>query len=299
MSNLIFVYPHTYEESPEGSYLTIAEEEGLDWPNTYVIDTGQDPFRFLSDFRKLNLPRAPLVPLTEEAVLAAALVNSEENLPGLKISSALRAVCTDQKRKTIDKIDRNLNPNWKYVSEFSNSYDESQYVVKAVASTLSHGIRNYVDTSREEFQDVRLVARKAEKAAYYEIARVRRVLRSELNTTIIEDYIPGPQFEISGIVNREGKICYWFNALLQHWDKGRISLYESCTKSKTEELRNLVSPVVEEFKFKNCCFNVEVRRNKIIEIQPRLGEEPGELYSNLLSSSSNSFQIIYDNLISY
>lgn len=284
---LIFAYPHTYVPPIDGDYTTLDEEYGAGWKNTFIVSPLQNPAAFYEDFIQQNIPHAPVVPMTEEAVLASAYINTQLGLPGLKLTPALNCVCRARQRAIIHNINPELNPKWVRADRLWSACKWKTCVVKAGASTLGHGVRRIVNTS-----SIRLTIQEAERAAYYELARAERVI-GQRPMAVIEEYIEGEQFEISGVVDSEGRITHWFNVLHQTWDKGRIFQYERTHGSKQEELQELVTPVVKGFGLTTCGFNVEIRGNKIIEIQPRLGEELGE-YESLLSPDISSAQMVYN-----
>lgn len=285
----VFAYPHRFVAPPKGDYYTLDEEFGSGWNNVYVVSPTQHPAVFYEDFVKQNIPGDFVVPMTEEAILASAYINEQLDFPGLSLTSAMNCVCRERQRATIDLVDPELNPKWMRADSLQ-TMDWSPCIVKAGSSTLSYGVKKACpDTLVLAIQEVR-------QSAYYELARTARVLGVK-PITIIEEYIEGEQYEISGIVGANGEILHWFNALHQSWDSGRILKYQPALWPDTIKLRKLVEPVVRAFDFVNCCFNIEVRGNKIIEIQPRLGEEGGE-YESLISSKSST-QVVYDVLTTH
>lgn len=288
---LCFAYPHPYVDPPLGDYFTVDEETGSGWNNVYTLGDIQNPHSTYIDFIN-NCPDPDLVvPITEEAILSAAYINHKLGLSGLSITSALNCVCRARQRSKIDTINPNMNPLWIRADRAYSLPDWQKCVVKAGSSTRGHGVL-LADCLQN--LDLSKLIQRVNQSAYYELARTARFMQTK-PVTIIEHYIEGEQFEISGIIDKEGKICHWFNVLYQTWSQGKIIGYESVDNRKTDELRLLAEKIVKGFNFRGCGFNIEFRGNKVIEVHPRLGEDLGE-YESKLSPGISSAQVLYDKL---
>ena len=60
-----FLYPHSHCTPPDGRYMTLVEEMGLGWNNTYIVKPTQDPVHFYKNFSNLDLNLSFAVPMTE------------------------------------------------------------------------------------------------------------------------------------------------------------------------------------------------------------------------------------------
>lgn len=275
---ICFAFPVT--SPPEGSYLTAVTELGSGWRGEIVSDF-QHPTRLKDDLQGEEV--STVVPMSEESVLATGFANSYLGLPGLSLNAAMRCTYRLFQRTTIASIDPSLNPEWREAGTDLPSRLQRDVVIKAGASTYNRGIV-FSDAPTEE------AVQKATQGAYYELARLRRCGVNR-PSAIIEERLEGEQYEVSGIVDRFGHIVRWFQILRQTWDGDRIVNYE--VVKDQDDLIGIARKLVHGFRLRECCFNIEIRGGKVVEIQPRLGEDNGSYYE-LLAPGESISQVVYD-----
>jgi hypothetical protein len=269
---------------PQGSYMTLDVAEGQGWRETLVSDGLEDPRKII----QLEFPEHVdlFVPLTEEGVLAAGLLNSMRGLPGVQLETALW--CTDRmaQRKRIDDLDFVEETKWNIPWFPLND----KIVLKAGASTLNLGV-NILDLTNQKEE--------AQRKAYMELARVRN-FTTENPQPIVEQYVNGPSWEVSGTVSARGVVGF-FNTLNQYWSEdNRINKYAIVGEGNPRiELRNMAVQLVDHFHMKSCGFSIEFRglsgKFKVIEVHCRIGEDGGDYYEKV-SPNFNPIQQVYEAL---
>lgn len=111
------------------------------------------------------------------------------------------------------------------------------------------------------------------KAAYSCMNSGVRIFK---DAEIVEEYLPGPQHECDGVI-LDGK-TFFFNPLRQVWneDNTRILAYFIETNSGTRWACSRVAlDAITALGLDNTPFCIEMRQNKVIEVNTRLGEDPG------------------------
>jgi len=192
-------------------------------------------------------------PLVEEVVLEVAF--SKLYVPFKRLSREAAINCTSRLalRKALRKADGELNPEWLCPTKVTGPFDG--LVVKAPASCQNQGIGFAVPNEYSR----RLAQYDPEMAAH----------------GVVEQYIPGPQYEADGIVI-EGKVrlLAWTR---QEGDNGKIVryvplIYPILPEAPTE----VIETAVKALGLDNCPFCFEMKRQgnqwKVIDAHARLGE---------------------------
>lgn len=298
ISKLCFAFPHSYYDLPVGDYFTLNYEIGSGWLDEHQIPDPNVPQSLYEALQELPYNPSLIVPMIEESVLAAGYANDKLGLPGLGMVQAIRCTYRAEQRKRIEEINPDLNPQWLKINDSNIAKfpdwlrEDKPVMLKGPASTLNTGVIK-LDRPPQSYYELFTYTDKVKQKSFFEIARLRRVVDAPF--CVIEEYIEEPQFEISGIVDKSGNICHWFDSLHQSWHDGRISKYDLCLPSKSDELKPIAEEVVTGFGLRGCGFNVEIRQGKVIEIQARLGEDTGS-YEKLYSSEYSSAQLLYNYL---
>ncbi len=228
--------------------------------------------RFLIDSSE---PGDLIVAGSEEAVLPSAMAVSqppvretERRCLGLQICPALR--CTDRRLQRL-ALPTALNPHWEVGLSIEPRFP---LVLKAPASALSHGVQ--IVTYPEELLPAAI---KVQAAGNPYLDRFERLMgRSPGYAFISEEYLDGPQYEISGISGGEG-ILWMFAPLLQEWDPagGTIVRYQYVEDVRLAvNLARIASQAVAALGLSWCGWCVEIRGDKVIEAHARMGEDSPE-----------------------
>jgi hypothetical protein len=145
-----------------------------------------------------------------------------------------------------------------------------------------------------QFDDLQRIEQQLRRRTYDLIAKLNRVNKKSL--AILEEKVDGDSIEVSGIADRNGKVCHWFRQLAQEWVDNRIKQYRPVFET---ELNQYARQIVEAFQIKTCGFNIEFKGPpwKVMEVHCRLGEDGGN-YEQLLSPEKPSAQWLYDALCS-
>lgn len=285
------LFPNEIYLPPNGDYLCIDTCRRRGWGEVIVcpeIDHPRAVLALLSD-RLDEIEVA--VPACEEAVLSAGIINSAGQKPGVSLLSARRLAYRAWQREMIQQHAPHLNPRWSYIRNAHMM--QGELVLKSPASKLGLGCVYLEDVTQEKLKCAELAAR---GRAYADEARLADTM-SFMMHSIVEERLPGPQIEISAIVNQRGKISRWLNPLLQVWDShgDRIERYEHYD-GDSGPLRQIVRQVVNIFHLRSCGINIETRQGKVIEAHARLGEEIGSRYYELLCGKERIMQVLLDNI---
>lgn len=206
---------------------------------------------------------ATAVPLTEEWVLACAFHNRLRP-DGLRLHSALCAVDRLMQRT---ELPRHLNPSWDVLGGIE------PLVIKARASTMSDGVTFTTGPA---------------------VTRLAAVTELGPGSMLIEQDLPGPQFEINAIVGWMGDVIHTFPALEQEWSANRreIVRYRRAAKIDHDLGVHILDQAIAALGLAGCGVNLEYRAGRVIEVQARLGEDPRPEYNALLEVDDPSAQLI-------
>jgi len=229
-----FAFPHPYSDPPDGDYFTLNYEIGSGWLNEHRIPDPNVPSTLYEALQGLPYNPSLIVPMIEESVLAAGYANDKLNLPGVGVAQAIGCTYRVAQRKWIDNINPDLNPRWLEVND-SNIVkfpdwlrEDKPVILKGPASTLNSGVIK-LDRPPQSYYELFTYTDKVKQKSLFETARLRRMINAPF--CVIEEYLEEPQFEISGIVDKSGNICHWFDSLHQTWHDERIARYDICFSS--------------------------------------------------------------------
>lgn len=274
---------------PEGEYLCLDTASRIGWRGLRRVPDYDQPHRVLRATLPYKDDISVVIPGCEESVIAAGMINSNNILPGISLLTARRITYRAWQREMIERHRPDLNPRWQYLRRAQDMTGD--LIVKAPASKLGLGCIHIKDASPQTLEWAELAARS--RSANDEI-RLSQVMGFDCHS-IIEEIIPGPQVEISAIVNSHGRVARWLNPILQIWDDygDRIERYEPYHED-AGPLRAMLRAIVDIFSLKSCGVNIETRQGKIIEVHARLGEEVGTRYHQLLCGDENPAQLLID-----
>lgn len=196
-----------------------------------------------------------VVPLTEESVMLAGIVNQERRLGGLHRQSAL--ACVDRKTQR-ELLPDDLSPRSAFLPY------ATPLVAKARSSSLAEG----VGVLRHTFSE-----------------QLRRLVPDIREGIVLEEYISGPQYEVNAVVGRVGSILRVFSTLRQEWDEsaGRILSYEIETRPPCD-VGYLCQRVANSLGLRSCGLNIEFRMRGdapvVIEVHCRVGESSERYLAN-------------------
>lgn len=187
-----------------------------------------------------------LMPLIEEEVLNVALSTSP--LRKLSLSAAIN--CTSRLAQRTALESTGLNPAWR-------PFDWSPGVIKAPASILNQGVR-YLPSNDH-------------------VARLKAVAPALAAIGIVEDFIPGEEWEQDGwIVN--GKLGFFY-PLRQWWNEARTRILCYERACPPDGLQEAIAKAVQAVGLDNTPYCVELRYREgrwfVVEIHARLGEDEG------------------------
>lgn len=259
---LIFCYPD--EHAPTGLALpagcSVLTDRDLDWCPSLQGPPVSDLAAVERAVRKL---KGVLVPLSEEAVLPV-LAHTAQAPTALVCSHRIYL------RQRLDSRAPHLNPVY-----WTNRRPDRAglHWVKVAASTLSRGVAQIdfpADKPEHVLPELRISARE-------ELLRLARYTYP--NDYLVEEHVPGPQFEITGVVEKPGAVR-WFIPLQQHWAGNVIAEYEP-ELDLIDELENVGNQVVKALEIRQSfvCIEMKMARNKVwkvIEAHCRLGDDRPE-----------------------
>lgn len=273
----LFLFPDETKSpaSIEKGYFTMSEIN-LGWNNPIYEFQFQEPRIIYSKIQNHSIKR--VVPFSEESVLLAGYLNDCLIGDGISLKTALNC----SYRKTQRELLGDLSPYWVRYEEFLE-HPFFPYVIKAPFSVLSTGVEVVQNIDFDIENKIKKIRNKI-KLDYI------KLFRNQEYEIIVEEYLSEPQYEINGIICENE--FFFFNVLEQVWNSGRIKEYKSVNSTIAEKSKEIAREAVRRVGLKNCGFNVEIRNNKVIEIQCRLGIENGD-YDFLLSPT----KYIYDKLV--
>jgi len=208
------------------------------------------------------------VPLTEEWVLACAVHNF--HCPeGLRTSAALAA--TDRHRQRT-MLPGHRSPWWEAVSS------ERMLVVKMRASSLSSDLLQPDTVAANRLAPL--------------VGDLHRI------SYVIEERVPGAQYEINGVVGWGGELLHHWQAVKQTWSAvtGKIDAYEPApmmTQIGVQMLRETIPALG----LAGCGVNLEWRQDKIMDVHARLGEDPREIYTATWAPEGNPAATLIELLV--
>lgn len=203
------------------------------------------------------------IPLTEEWVLACALHN-RFGPDGLRVRAAKAAVDRGVQRETLPE---HLNPRWEIIAP------NTPMVVKTRASVMNSGVALPVGSA---------------------LKRLSAVTHSSLlSSLIIEEYVPGPQYEVNAVVGWSGELLHVFPPTEHTWEPSgtKIKSYEPAP-GMAGIARELLDECVHALGLSACGVNLEWRQDKVIEVQARLGEDPRPEYNRTWYDGDPSAKLI-------
>ena len=190
------------------------------------------------------------VPGSEEVVLACGYHNDGKPA-GLQYDAALAASDRFMQRQRLDDACMLLNPRWHSVRL------AQPFVIKQRSSTLSEGVM----------------------CPGHQERRLKDWRGYEDYVLVAEEFIPGQQWEINGVVG-EREVLYLWHAVRHTWDQpgGKILRYDTETRVPlARKLGYLACEAVMACGLQWCGFNVELRGTpeqlRVVEVHARLGEE--------------------------
>lgn len=255
---LTFAYPEVFSPrslAPRGSF-TVIHDGPLDWPGLVIGPSLAGDLPRGAEF--LASARGKIVPLCEDAVFAAALADPSWREPAI--------ACTHRRRQAQCLDD--LAPRW--WSPHAYPLVAPPWWFKAPASDMSRGV-GQVDC----VESLERVATSCRRGAADNL-RCLRQLVPELDDGIVQEHLPGPQYEITGVV-ADGERELWFEPLRQTWNGMFIERY-SPAPGWHEEMAELGSEVVRRLGLSWCFVCIEARRTaegwKVIEAHCRPGDDP-------------------------
>lgn len=254
----VFAYPEKYSPSslsPCGDF-RVVDHEQIDWPNLIV---GPEPGRSLPEAaRFLSSLEGPLIPLCEEAVFAVALADAGW-MP--------RALACTHRRVQAELLG-DLAPRWWLPHAYPLT--GPPWWFKALASDMNRGVGQV-----ERAADLEHVGRRCRRGAAENLDWLRH-LGVDPEGGIVQEHVPGPQHEITGVVGGVGQQL-WFEPLGQAWDGTFIERYHP-EPELHEEMAELGAEAVRRLGLSWCFVCLEARRAptgwKVIEVHARPGDDP-------------------------
>jgi len=191
-----------------------------------------------------------IMPLAERFVFDVATMKS----PARKLPLAAAVNCTSRLALRVALAVTGLNPRWRPVELFEDS------VIKTAASAANLGVRFLPPNEY--------------------IGHLAAIAPDLGSLGVIEEKVDGAQYEVDGFVI--GGEVRPFHPLLQHWNEAgdRILGYERQRPPSSDWLA-AVSAAVKAVGIRDAPFCIEMRwvvqlgKWRVIEIHPRLGEDPG------------------------
>ena len=181
------------------SVVTVSEKEEPGWPGPVIGPDWRKPLEVVDYLAVLVEPDDVLIPLCEEVVLPCWKVITSGNCKGYRNGPA----CVDRHRQRLALNSTGLDPRWWTVEA---AYFTRPCVIKAPASTLSEGVQA-VDIDNPRVEALEMFCGKPDY------------------TAIIEEFIPGPQYEISGFFWDKGTMPFTSVPLMQTWEGDKIASY--------------------------------------------------------------------------
>jgi len=214
-----------------------------------------------------NMVDSYAFPLVEETVLETAFSPLYVGYGRLSQQAAINCTSRFALRSAlnVDDVSRALNPRWLAHHDFGDGL-----VVKAPASCQNQGIGFALPN--EYSHRLLAYAREADMALSSHLEKIKA------GTGVVEQYIPGPQYEADGIVI-DGK------AILLGWsqqegENGKIVQYIRLPLQGDfgfEAPAEVIETAVKALGLDNCPFCFEMKRTndgwKIIDAHARLGED--------------------------
>ncbi len=274
-------FPHEYiEERPVGDDLvTIEWCEGSGWPNTII---GPDPtdIEFTSEWLSDQAVDA-LYPMSEEAtIVCARAAEMNPAIRALPMKAALSCAYRHRLRTGLETA--GLNPPW--CEEGMPPPFSPPWVIKAPASALSLGVE--IAGGPLSGEALAESFGRARRKAYIHISRLKQALGGEQPIGIVEQYVVGEQYCVSGIYRDKHALAY--APLRQIWDDRQRFIFEYepvMNPDLSQELVEVGATAAEALGMQWCAYNFEVRGEpghfKVIDAHARLGEDDGN-YGELM-----------------
>lgn len=250
-----------------GTWRPEPEPEFTD-PNVRVVRWSGTVHNTITTLDFLSPLTGVIVPLYEADVLPVGIATDVYGVQGLSWLATVRTVDRLMLRCSLD-VD--LSPSqgpglcW-------DCGAEERYVCKARSSCAGSGV--VVFNWPEENQ---AAAERAILGAHEEIFNLNAaysIMGGDPfpdTRVVYERYIDGQQYEVSGVVAEPGDIEIW-EPLRQHWVGGKILGYEQSVGGD-EHLKHVAARAVANLGLSWCGFCVEVRRDLVIEVNARLGDD--------------------------
>lgn len=256
----VFAYPEDHTPRrlcPRGEF-HVVDAEPIGWPNVILgppWERGiEEVARFLAALDDM------IVPLCEWAVLAAALAD-----PSWKE----RALATTH-RAVQAALLGDLSPRWWRPDAPPGT--SPPWWFKAPASEMSRGVVRV-----EHVEDLAEAAARCRRGAQPNLEWLGRVA-PDVGAGIVQEHVPGPQHEITGVVGDPGQEL-WFEPLLQTW-RGPVIEHYDPVPGLRDEMEALGSEVVRRLGLSWCFVCIEARRTlsgwKVIEAHSRPGDDPAQ-----------------------
>lgn len=204
-------------------------------------------------------PDDVLVPIYEDDVLVVGEVNRTRPR-GLRPEAA---------RATVDRMNQrgllrpDISPAWA-----TSPLTKVPQVCKAMASSMSRGVVVF-DRADDAVRALERAVLNGQEA----VAWLEEVSGGLAIEAIYEEWIPGPQFEVSGVVADHGDVELW-TPLHQRWSGSVILEYRAVEDTVlVEQLHEVAAAAVDDLGLSWTGFCVEIRSGRIIEVNGRLGED--------------------------
>lgn len=250
-----------------GTWCPEPEPEFTD-PNVRVVRWSGTVHNAITTLDFLSPLTGVIVPLYEDDVLPAGIATDVYGVQGLSWAAAARTVDRFVQRRSLDgdlSPQHGVLPQWDYG-------DDEGHVCKARASCSGSGVVVFND-----LDDAKAAAERAILGAHEEIFNLNAaysIMGGDPfpdTRVVYERYIDGQQYEVSGVVAEPGDIEIW-EPLRQHWVGGKILGYEQSVGGD-EHLKHVAARAVANLGLSWCGFCVEVRRDLVIEVNARLGDD--------------------------
>jgi hypothetical protein len=222
-----------------------------------VNDVVRDIKQYVGD----PLPCA-FVPVGEADVLPVGLVNHALGKFGLSFDAAVRTVDRLAMR---DRLNGALNPSYGSAPQWDDGHGPHVCAARA----MSGGVVVYEDFDDAERAKDRVTHDAALgmcnlRSAY---AAVGATMRRPEVEALYEVFMPGPQYEVSGVVAVPGALEIWW-PLEQRWVSASEANY-----SDAKWLMQVASLAVTDLGLSWCGFRVEIRSGTVSKVSAALGED--------------------------